>query len=84
MGLEQVLRALPAETMVDGLPRAASFGWFLIDNFGLINSFGPALFVEQDMVSLHGWELVRSPGKSICQRLSGDKVMVIVKIVKIL
>ena len=59
-----------------------NFGWFFIDNFGLINSFGPALFVELDMVNLHGWELARSPGKSICERLSGTKVIQHVKIVE--
>ena len=37
-------------------------------------SFGLALFVDLDMVSLHGWKPVRCLGKSICERLSGDKV----------
>ena len=41
-------------------------GWFFIDIFGFINSFGLALFVERDMVSLYEWELVRCPGKSKC------------------
>ena len=50
-------------------------GWFFIDNFGFINSFGLALFVERDMVRLHEWELVRCPGKSICEILSGIKVI---------
>ena len=51
------------------------FGWFFIDNFGLMYSFGLALFVVQDMVSLHDWELVRCSGKSICEILSGVKVI---------
>ena len=49
--------------------------WFFIDNFGFINSFGLALFVERDMISLNEWELVRCPGKSICEILSGIKVI---------
>ena len=50
-------------------------GRFFIDNFGFINSFGLALFVERDMISLNEWELVRCPGKSICEILSGTKVI---------
>ena len=53
--------------------------WFFIDNFGFISSFGLALFVERDMVSLHEWELVRCPGKSICEILNGTKVIQHVK-----
>ena len=52
-----------------------NLGRFFIDNFGLVNSFWLALFMAQDMVRLHVWEWVRSPGKSICKRLSGDKVI---------
>ena len=51
------------------------FGWFFLDIFGLMCLFGLALFVVQDMVSLHVWELVWSPGKSICERLNGIKVV---------
>ena len=39
-------------------------GRFFINNFGFINSFGLALFVERDMIILHDWELVRCQGKS--------------------
>ena len=53
----------------------ATFGRFFIDNFGFINSFGPALFVERDMIILYDWELVRSLGKSIYKRLSEIKVI---------
>ena len=52
-----------------------NLGWFFIDNFGFINSFGLALFVERDMIILHDWELIRSLGKSICKRLSETKVI---------
>ena len=38
-------------------------------------SFGLALFVVQGMVHLHVWELVRCPGKSICEILSDVKVI---------
>ena len=51
------------------------FGWFFIDNFGLMYSFGLALCVEQDMVSLHDWEPARCPGKSIRKILSEFKVI---------
>ena len=51
------------------------FGWFFIDNFGLMCSFGLALFVVQGMVHLHMWELVRCSGKSICEILNQDKVI---------
>ena len=33
-------------------------GWVFIDIFGLMYSFGLALFVVQGMVHLHVWELV--------------------------
>ena len=49
---------------------------FFIDNFGFISSFGLALFVERDMVSLHDWDLVRCPGKSICEIPCEVKVIV--------
>ena len=39
--------------------------WFFIDNFGLTNSFGLGSCMQRDMVSLHDWDLVRCPGKSI-------------------
>ena len=51
------------------------FGWFFIDIFGFINWFGLALFVDQDTVCLHDLELVRAPGKSMRQILSGVKVI---------
>ena len=51
------------------------FGWFFIDNFGLMCSFGLALCVERDVVSLHDWELVRCPGKSMGRILIGYKVI---------
>ena len=50
-------------------------GWFFIDNFGFINSFGLALFVERDMVHLHHWELVRCPGKSMGESFGEVKVV---------
>ena len=50
-------------------------GWFFIDNFGLISSFGLALFVERDMVHLHDWEVVRCSGKSTCEIMSWVKVI---------
>ena len=56
-----------------------NFGWFFIDIFGLMCSFGLALFPVLEMVSLHGWELVRSPGKFICERLNETKVIQHVK-----
>ena len=54
-------------------------GRFFIDNFGFISSFGLTLFVERDMVSLYEWELVRCPGKSICEIPCDDKVILHVK-----
>ena len=41
------------------------FGRFFIDNFGFTSSFGLGSFVKRDMVSLHDWDLVRCPGKSM-------------------
>ena len=55
------------------------FGQFFFDNFGLMCSFGLALFVERDMVRLYDWELVRCPGKSMRKNLSGIKVIQQVK-----
>ena len=52
-----------------------TFGQSLINIFRLLCSFGLALFVERDMVSLHDWDLVRCPGKSMGQILSGNKVI---------
>ena len=52
-----------------------TFDWFFIDNFGLMCSFGLALCAVQDMVNLHDWELVGCSGKSICEILSGIKVI---------
>ena len=46
----------------DPMQLCVSFGWFFIDIFGLMYSFGLALFVVHGMVHLHMWELVRSPG----------------------
>ena len=51
------------------------FGWFFVDNFGLMCSFGLALFVVQGMVHLYMWELVRFPGKSMGQILNETKVI---------
>ena len=59
----------------DQVKLCVGFGWFFIDNFGLMCSFGLVLCVVHDMVSLHVWELVRCPGKSICEILSGVKVI---------
>ena len=61
-----------------------NLGWFFIDDFWLMCSFGLGFFVDLGMVSLYGWEPVRCPGKFICENLNEDKVMVTVKIVKIL
>ena len=52
-----------------------TFGRFFNDNFGLMCSFGLALFVVQDMVSPDQGNLVGCPGKSICEILSGTKVI---------
>ena len=51
------------------------FGWFFIANFGLTSSFGLGSFVKRDMVSLHEWELVRCPEKSICESSNEVKVI---------
>ena len=51
------------------------FGWFFIDNFGLMCSFGLALFVESELIIPDQGMLVRSPGKSICKRLNVTKVI---------
>ena len=55
------------------------FGWFFIDNFGLMYSFGLWLFVELGFIIPDQGMLVRCPGKSICEILSGIKVIVHVK-----
>ena len=55
------------------------FGWFLVDNFRLMCSFGLALFVVQESIIPDQGMLVRSPGKSICKRLNGTKVIEHVK-----
>ena len=51
------------------------FGQQIQDFFRLMCSFGTALFVDLGMIILHGWEPVRCPGKSICERLNGNKVI---------
>ena len=51
------------------------FGWFFVDNFGLTNSFGLGSFVQRDMVSLHEWELVPCPGKSMGESFGWAKVI---------
>ena len=51
------------------------FGWFFIDNFGLMCSFGLALFVVLENIIPDQGMLVRSPGKSIWKRLNGIKVI---------
>ena len=38
-------------------------------------SFGLALFVDLDMINLHGWKPVWCFGKSICERLKDFKVI---------
>ena len=55
------------------------FGWFFIDNFGLMCSFGLTLFVDLESIIPDQGMLVRSPGKSICKRLNGTKVIEHVK-----
>ena len=45
------------------------FGWFFIDNFGLMYSFGLALFVVQENIIPDQGMLVRSPGKSMSKIL---------------
>ena len=52
-----------------------TFGQFFFDNFGLMYSFGLILFVDLGMIILHCWKPVLCLGKSICERLSGDKVI---------
>ena len=49
--------------------------WFFIDNFGLTNSFGLGSCMQRDMVSLHEWDLVRCPGKSMGESSNGAKVL---------
>ena len=63
--VQQVLRALPAETKVDGLPRASSFRWLFDHIPGFTNSFGFSSFVNLDMVSLLPWVAAGSSRKSI-------------------
>ena len=60
------------------------FGWFFIDIFGLMCSFGLGSFVERDMVSLHDWDLVQCPGKSMAESSNGAKVSQHVKNVEFL
>ena len=55
------------------------FGWFFIDIFGLMCSFGLALFVVLESIIPDQGMLVRSPGKSICKRLNVTKVIQHVK-----
>ena len=52
-----------------------TFGWFFIDNFGLMYSFGLALFVVLESIIPDQGMLVRCPGKSICEILSWVKVI---------
>ena len=52
-----------------------TFGRFFIDNFGLMYSFGLALFVVLESIIPDQGMLVRSPGKSICKRLNVIKVI---------
>ena len=52
-----------------------TFGEFFLIFSGLMYSFGLGLFVERDMISLHDWELVRCPGKSMRKILSDAKVI---------
>ena len=59
------------------------FGRFFIDIFGLMCSFRLGLFVDLGMVSLNSWEPVRCPGKSICERLNEDKVILNVIMLRI-
>ena len=48
---------------------------FFIDIFGLMCSFGLALFVVLETITPDQGMLVRSPGKSICKRLNGTTVV---------
>ena len=41
------------------------FRWLFVDISGLLNSFGLASFVDQDIISLLHWIAAGSPGKSI-------------------
>ena len=50
-------------------------GGFFIDNFGFTSSFGLGSCMQRDMVSLHEWELVQCPGKSVGESFGGNKVI---------
>ena len=49
-------------------------GWFFINISGLLNSFGLALFVVQDICVLLRWIPAGRLGKSLSQTLGGIKV----------
>ena len=54
----------------DPVKLCVGFGWFFIDIFGLMCSFGLVLFVELELIIPDQGILVRCPGKSICEILS--------------
>ena len=51
------------------------FGWFFIDNFGLMCSFGLALCVELELYHIYIMDAAGSLGKSMRQILSGSKII---------
>ena len=53
------------------------FRWFIIDIYGLTNSFCLSSFVNLDMISLLPWIAAGSSRKSIWERLNGFKVRAI-------
>ena len=59
----------------DPVKLCITFGWFFIDNFGLMCSFGLALFVVQENIIPDQGMLVRSPGKSMSKILYEIKVI---------
>ena len=54
--------------------------WFFINISGLVNSFGPASCVAQDIISLLQWIAAGSSRKSIWEKLGGNKVSCLIRI----
>ena len=59
----------------DYVKLCVGFGWFFIYNFGFTSSFGLWLCMELGLIIPDQGMLVRCPGKSICEILSGIKVI---------
>ncbi len=76
----QALRVLRAGTMVDGLPRATSFGRFFLIFSRSDNSFWLILFQLLVLIHMHAWELVSHSRKLIVKRYGELKVRHMVSI----